>query len=87
MLHIHCSFSFRGPQVRLVIHCSFSFDTFKINNKVECTTDVNISPLGSNQQLYIQLHLIIIIIIIIINSLFKEGNSVIKEMLVSPEAL
>ena len=28
-----------------------------------------------------------IIIIIIINSLFKEGNSVSKEMLISPEAL
>ena len=27
------------------------------------------------------------IIIIIINSLFKEGNSVSKEMLISPEAL
>ena len=30
---------------------------------------------------------IIIEIIIIINSLFKEGNSVTKEILISPEAL
>jgi hypothetical protein len=31
--------------------------------------------------------IIIIIIIIIINSVFKEGNAVSKEMLISPETL
>jgi hypothetical protein len=38
-------------------------------------------------ELQINFTIIIIIIIIIINSLFKEGNSVSKEMLISPEAL